>query len=120
MARLEEFVEAVRLGGKLKSQEDNKCCKKTVCWVLGVIGAILVVAGIAYAIYRYLTPDYLEEFDDDDFDDDLDVDLDIDLEEDIFEDESDDFEDEVTKEEPEAEPVVETVEPEVSAEETAE
>lgn len=104
MTRLEEFVEAVKLGGKLKSQETKKCCcKKTVCWVFGIIGAVAVIAGIAYAVYRYLTPDYLDEFEDD-FEDE-------DMEEDFFEDELDDIvEEEAAQEEPAAEPVEETAE----------
>ena len=35
------------------------------------VGAVVVIAGIAYAVYRYMTPDYLEDFDDD-FDDEFD------------------------------------------------
>lgn len=42
---------------------------------LAVIGAIVAIAGIAYAVYRYLTPDYLDdfedEFEDDEFEDDF-------------------------------------------------
>ena len=46
------------------------------------------VAGIAYAVYRYFTPDYLEDFEDEDYDDD-------------FEDEDDEFEDDFFEEEDE-------------------
>jgi len=36
------------------------------------IGVIAVIAGICYAVYKYFTPDYLEDTeDDDDFDDDF-------------------------------------------------
>ena len=31
-------------------------------------------AGIAFAVYKYLTPDYLEDFDPDDYSDDFDDD----------------------------------------------
>ena len=39
-----------------------------------VLGVITFVAAIAFAVYKYLTPDYLDDFDefDDDFDDDFD------------------------------------------------
>lgn len=30
-------------------------------WVLAIIGAVAAVAGIAYAVYRFFTPDYLED-----------------------------------------------------------
>ena len=42
---------------------------------LAVIGAIAAVAGIAYAVYNYFTPDYLEDFDDDDYSDSFDDDF---------------------------------------------
>ena len=51
----------------LKKKEDEKE-KNTVLWVLAIIGA---VAGIAFAVYRFFAPDYLEDFEED-FDDDFD------------------------------------------------
>ena len=58
----------------MQKKEEEKH-KNAILWVLAVIGAVTAVAGIAYAVYRYLTPDYLEDFeddfDDDDFDDDF-------------------------------------------------
>ncbi len=36
--------------------------------LLAVVGAVAVIAGIAFAVYRYFTPDYLEDLEDD-FDD---------------------------------------------------
>ena len=64
---------------------NNNCCEDKKCsvvaLVLSIIGAVVVIAGIAYAVYRYCTPDYLDEFedDDDDFLDDLDEDEDDDF-----------------------------------------
>ena len=78
------------------------CCKKqqeeeekshAVVWVLAIIGAVAVIAGIAYAVYRYLTPNYIDMIDED-FDDDLDFyddDFD-DYDDDDFDDESDEDE----------------------------
>ena len=54
----------------LKKKEDDKQ-KNTVLWVLAIIGAVAAVAGIAFAVYRFFTPDYLEDFEED-FDDDFD------------------------------------------------
>ena len=51
----------------LKKKEDEKE-KNTVLWVLAIIGAVAAVAGIAFAVYRFFAPDYLEDFEDD-FDD---------------------------------------------------
>ena len=39
-----------------------------------IIGAVAAVAAIAYGVYRFFTPDYLEDFEDD-FDDDFDDDF---------------------------------------------
>lgn len=69
----------------------SKCCvcKKeedgcnVIVWILAIIGVIVAVAGIAYAVYRYMNRKSLEEFEDE-FED----------EEDLFEDEEDIFEDE--------------------------
>ena len=61
MDKLEELLSL------LKKKEDEKQ-KNTVLWVLAIIGA---VAGIAFAVYRFFAPDYLEDFEED-FDDDYD------------------------------------------------
>ncbi len=74
MARLDEIMEAIKTNEILKRKDDRK--NNWIFWALAIIGAVVVIAGIAYAVYRYLTPDYLEDFDDD-FDDDFeDEDLD--------------------------------------------
>ena len=70
MSKVEEFIAESKLSDLLKRNEDEKQ-KNTVIWVLAIIGAIAAVAGIAYAVYRFFTPDYLEDFEDD-FDDDFD------------------------------------------------
>ena len=63
----------------LNKKEDEKQ-KNAVLWALAIIGAVAAVAGIAYAVYRFFAPYYLEDFEED-FDDDFD---------DYFEDEDDD------------------------------
>ena len=66
MIKIDELMEALK-----KRDEDKN--KNTVLWVLAIVGAVAAVAGIAYAVYRYFAPDYLEDFDDeDDFEDDFD------------------------------------------------
>ena len=69
-----------QLISKNKVEEERKSC---ILWVLAIIGAVASVAAIAYAVYRHMTPRYLDDFDgyfdydefDDDFDDDEDVDV---------------------------------------------
>ena len=54
----------------LKKKEEEKD-KNTVLWVLAIIGAVAADAGIAFAVYRFFAPDYLEDFEED-FEDDFD------------------------------------------------
>ena len=75
------------LSGKQVVVEEKKKSNPLV-WILAVVGFVAAVAGIAYAVYRYFTPDYLEDFEDEDYDDD-------------FEDEDEDFEDDFFEEEDE-------------------
>ena len=70
MSKVEEFIAESKLSDLLKRNGEEKQ-KNTVIWVLAIIGAIAAVAGIAYAVYRFFTPDYQEDFEDD-FDDDFD------------------------------------------------
>ena len=83
MSRVEEIVNATKLNDLLHRKEEEDKKKNCILWVLAIIGAVAAVAGIAYAVYRFFTPDDLEDFEDD-FDDDFD--------DDFFEDEKDEKE----------------------------
>lgn len=101
-AKFQELIDAV----KAKNEEtENK-----LVWCLALIGGVVIVAIIAYAVYRFLTPDYYDDYDDDDFDDDFD-----DFDDDDFED--DDVEEEAEEEEPAAEEAAEEDAPAAEAEE---
>ncbi|MCM1083107.1 MAG: hypothetical protein NC393_10205 [Clostridium sp.] len=53
-------------------QEDEcvKEAKNAFLSVALIVGVITIIVGICIAVYKYLTPDYLDDFDDfDDFDD---------------------------------------------------
>ena len=78
--KLNDILENAGVNEILGRKKEEKKCNKLL-WALAIIGAIAAAAAIAYAVYRYLKPDYLEDFDDD-FDDD-------DLDDDFFEDEED-------------------------------
>ena len=72
MNKIEDIISATKLNEILQKRDDDKI-KKTILWTLAIVGAVVAIAGIAYAVYRYFTPDYLEEFDEDfvdDFEDD--------------------------------------------------
>ena len=73
MNKFEEIMAATKLNELLNKKEEDETCKK-VLWALAIVGAIAAVAAIAYAVYCFFTPDYLEDFEDDfedDFDDDF-------------------------------------------------
>lgn len=86
--KIEELIASSKINSLINKKEEEP--KKTTNWIIvglaivGAVAAVAAVAAIAYGVYRYFTPDYLDDFDDDFEDDD-------DFEEDDFED---DFEDE--------------------------
>ena len=76
LKELKELKDLAKFKALLKHEEEEiEEEKKTNAWiwVLAIIGTIVVCAGIGYAIYRFLVPDYIEDsFDDfEDFDDDF-------------------------------------------------
>ena len=70
MSTVEDLIAETKLNDLLRRNNSDKQ-KNTVVWVLAIIGAVAAVAAIAYGVYRFFTPDYLEDFEDD-FDDDFD------------------------------------------------
>ena len=74
LSRVEELMNSSRINELLHKREEDEKKKNCILWVLAIIGAVAAVAGIAYAVYRFFTPDYLEDFEDD-FDDDFDDDF---------------------------------------------
>jgi hypothetical protein len=66
--KFDEIINAMKLGELIHRKDPMEKRKHTVICVLAIIGAVAAVAAIAYAVYRYMNPDYLEDFDDD-FDD---------------------------------------------------
>ena len=74
MNRWDEVLNVKKLQELLGKKEEEEKKSSPVCLILGVVLVVAVVAAIAYAAYRYFTPDYLEDFEDDfedDFDDDF-------------------------------------------------
>ena len=80
MNRMEDIMNSTRLNEFLHRKEEEDKKKNNILWALAIIGAVAAIAAIAYGVYRFFTPDYLEDFEDD-FDDDFD--------DDFFEDETD-------------------------------
>ena len=69
--KFEDLINAAKVSELLHKKELEEKNKNAIVIVLAVLGA---VAGIAFAVYKYLTPDYLEDFDPDDYSDDFDDD----------------------------------------------
>lgn len=74
MSRVEELMNSSRINELFNKRAEDEKKKNCILWILAIIGAVAAVAGIAYAVYRFFTPDYLEDFEDD-FDDDFDDDF---------------------------------------------
>ena len=81
MSKVEDFIAATKLNELVNKKEEDKH-GKTVLWALAIVGTVAAIAAIAYAVYCFFTPDYLEDFEED-FEDDFDDDFD----DDFFEDE---------------------------------
>ena len=67
MDKLENFINVQKLNSLLKKQEEEEKKKCGVCKVLVIVGIVIAVATLAYGLYKYLKPEYLEDFDDDDY-----------------------------------------------------
>ena len=87
MNRVEEIINNMKVAEILNKKEDKKV--PAVVVLLAVVGIIALVAGIAYAVYRFFAPNYLEDFEDE-FEDEFD-------DEDFFEDFNEDDEDVVVE-----------------------
>ena len=70
MKKMEDLIAETKLYDLLQKKDSEKI-KKTILWILAIVGVIVAIAAIAYAVYRFVTPDYLEDFEED-FDDDFD------------------------------------------------
>lgn len=79
-SKIEDLLNASRINELVHKKQLEEEKKSTIIWLLAIIGAVAAVAAIAFAVYKYLTPDYLADLDDD-FDDDFYDDLDDDSEE---------------------------------------
>ena len=73
MNKVEEIIAATKLSELMNKKEEDKNCIIGLSTGGGVL-AVAAVAAIAYAVYCFFTPDYLEDFEEDfedDFDDDF-------------------------------------------------
>lgn len=85
MSRIDDLLNNAKLSELIHKNKVEEERKSRIVWVLAVIGAIASVAAIAYAVYRYFGPSYLDDFDGDFDYDELDDDFDFDDEDDDIE-----------------------------------
>lgn len=72
-SKIEEILASYKINELLKKDEKSKECNILLC-VLAVIGAVLIIAGIAFAVYKFVAPvddDYDDYDDDEELDDDF-------------------------------------------------
>ena len=66
MNKMEDLINMTKLNELLNKKEEVEEKKASkVVWVFAIIGIIVAVAAAIYGIYRFFTPDYLEDFEDD-------------------------------------------------------
>ena len=89
VAKANELINALKAAEFLKKKEEEQKKNNTVAIVIGIVLGIVAICAIAYGLYLYFTPDYLDDFEDE-FDDD---DFDPDFEDEFFEPDVEDIED---------------------------
>lgn len=73
--KLDDFLNAIKIGELIHRKDPMERKRHNIFCILAVIGGVAIIAAIAYAVYRYMNPDYLEDFDDDfdDYEEDMDL-----------------------------------------------
>ena len=73
--KLEELMNTAKINELLHKKELEEKNKNGIIIALAIIGAVAAVATIAYAVFRHLERDYLDDFDADDFGNNFDDDF---------------------------------------------
>lgn len=68
MEKMKNMISATKLGEILEKRDTAKM-KKVLLWTLAIVGVVAAVAAIAYAVYRYVSPNFDGELDEDFIDD---------------------------------------------------
>lgn len=69
VAKANEIINAVKAAEIIKKKEEEQKKCNMVAIIIGVVLGIVAIAAIAYGLYLYFAPDYLDDFEDE-FDDD--------------------------------------------------
>lgn len=68
--RLEDLKHRMMVNELLEQENENAKIKRVILITLAAIAIAVFAAGVAYAVYKFLSKDYLEDYEDD-FDDDF-------------------------------------------------
>ena len=68
--RVDELMQRIRVKELYEKEMENDRMKRVILTVLAALGIVACVAGIAFAVYKFMSRDYLEDYEDD-FDDDF-------------------------------------------------
>ena len=68
--RVDELMQRIRVRELYEKELENDRTKRVILTVLAALGIVACVAGIAFAVYKFMSKDYLEDYEDD-FDDDF-------------------------------------------------
>ena len=71
--KIDYLVKTIKSGDMLPRSTQTVKKRNVMMYVFAGIGAVAAMAAVAYAVYRYMNPDYLDDFDDDfdDYEDDM-------------------------------------------------
>jgi len=67
--KINDIINAVKVNELFHKNEEQEKKKNCIMWILAIVGIVTVIAAIAYAVYKFVTPDYYED-DDIDYDED--------------------------------------------------
>ena len=82
MKKLDELIASnTRLAELLGKKAEPEKKTHPIVWILAIVGAVAAIAAIAYAVFRYLNPEYFEDYD---FEDEYEEDFEDDDTEDKF------------------------------------
>lgn len=70
--KIDEITNTLKLNELFHKKEEEEKSKKWIVTTLAVVGIVAVIAGICVAVYKYLSKDEFEDFDDDYYDDIID------------------------------------------------